>query len=335
MSHLNILLPASIPPAEMAADLLRALKLPHLAALLNESTRQHHETFPDFSPAMPHELWLARARGEIASLRQESAPPVGATAASLTGFPGSSEHVWFVLQPSHFHVARDHLVLTDVRQLEIPADEARALFETVRPLFDEAGFPVHFLDARRWLVQADDWHGLKTTTPDVACGHNIDLWMPKGAGERAWRRLHNEVQMHWHTHPVNAAREARGARPVNALWLWGGSWTAAGAIDDSLQVFEPEDRPEAVLSRREGNTVLVLDALLEPALAGDWAQWLSRFTALDDHWLKPIAAALKGGQLRAANLVLTGDRVLTAYHLRRSLLKRTLRRPSLSALVPA
>jgi hypothetical protein len=56
---------------------------------------------------------------------------------------------------------------------------------------------------------------------------NLTDWVPTGDQARAFRKLQNEVQVSWYTHPVNAAREARGQAPVNAIWPWGGASVAA------------------------------------------------------------------------------------------------------------
>src|SRR5690606_12665127 len=112
-------------------------------------------------------------------------------------------------------------------QLQLAEDEAQALFESALSVCEESGKSLLYGDAHTWFLRADDWQDLHTSTPDAACGHNIDIWMPKGQNERDWRRLQNEIQMHWHAHAINEQRAERGLKPVNSVWLWGG--TAAGA----------------------------------------------------------------------------------------------------------
>ena len=45
--------------------------------------------------------------------------------------------------------------------------------------------------------------------------------LPQGADALLVHGWVNEIQMLLHEHPINAAREARGALAVNSLWLWG------------------------------------------------------------------------------------------------------------------
>jgi hypothetical protein len=61
-----------------------------------------------------------------------------------------------------------------------------------------------------------------TTPPSAARGTTIGDKLPSGADAARFRALMNEVQMLLHEHPVNTEREARGARPINSVWFWGG-----------------------------------------------------------------------------------------------------------------
>jgi hypothetical protein len=321
MSNLDILIPFSLPPAEMAPDLIRELKVPALATLLARGKSRRDMTFDAFSRALPHEIWLARRFGIAQRLIIGGSPPVALAAMQAHGLtppPG----VWFLLQPAHLHIARDHLVLTDQRQLSLPEQESRALFDAAKPLFDEFDNSLQYGDANTWFVRADAWHALQTSTMDAACGHNIDIWMPKGEGERDWRKLQNEIQMQWHAHPVNEAREMRGLKPVNSIWLWGGTpATMEQAPTDYKEAFNLPGWSNAlgqfvtrqfhdcaaseVIAAAPQKGLLILDALIEPALASDWSTWLERFHELEAHWFYPLLAALKESKIDGLSLNLS------------------------------
>jgi len=350
MTELDILLPFGLPPAELSADLLRELHTPALAALLARARMEPHESFDDFQRALPHEIWLARAFGLDAGT-QAGSPPVAEALMRETGLQPSATDAWFVLQPVHIHIARDHLVLTDPRQLALDENEARALFDIAEPLFSEAGKQLMFGDARTWFVRAEDWSELLTASPDAASGHNIDLWMPRGPNERDWRKVQNEVQMHWFNHPINEAREARGERPVNSLWLWGGpsprEWPASGSYDKAcnlsgwMRAFRQGARQYAdaahaanLIPGLAGRNLLLLDALLEPALANDWARWLDAMRKLEEHWFAPLLQALKSGALDRVSLILTHDNRISRAAATRSSLRKFWVKPSLANLCP-
>jgi hypothetical protein len=356
MRHLDILLPFSFPSPELAADLLRALRLPALARLAARGKPGRLQTGDAFARALPHEAWLAQRFGLQAGLAQGGSPPVAPAAMASFGLEteedGSGQ--WFMLQPAHLHVARDHLVLTDQRQLALDEAESRALFSSAQALLADTGVALRYGDARTWFLRAGDWTGLQTATMDAACGHNIDIWMPRGPGERAWRKLQNEIQMEWHAHSVNEARAARGAEPVNSVWLWGGGasdatmpvsdyshawglsgWTRALAAGVPMSAPRPEkDAPAAVIHAAPRHGLLLLDALAAPALAGDWSAWIDRWHALEQLWLAPLLAALEAGKLDALTLVLNDSSRLLTIDVKRASLRKFWVQPSLARLAP-
>lgn len=353
MSHLDILVPFALPPAEMSADLLRDLQLPALATLTTrtrvEGGAARHESFDGFHRSLPHETWLARQFGMAASVSDTSPPIAAALMQTLALAPRVG--AWFVVQPVHIHIARDHLVLTDPRQLALSEQEARVLFDIAQPLFAEAGKDLEYGNASTWFVRADDWAELRTATPDAASGHNIDIWMPKGPGERNWRKVQNEVQMHWFNHPLNEEREAHRRKPVNSIWLWGGSrvptdirpgrYMHAYNLPDWMQAFASfvqhhahVDDANRLHETADGNGILLLDNLLEPALSNDWARWLDGMRALEEGWFSPLLQALKDGRIGTLSLVLTHDSRIANFTASRSSLRKFWVKPSLTALCP-
>lgn len=346
MSHLDILLPFGLPPEELANDLFRELNVPALATLIARA-QARHERRDAFARAMPHEAWLAQRFGLDAS-GADNSPPLAAPLLRQSGLAAETG-TWFIVNPVHFHIARDHLVLTDPRQLRLAEAEARALFEMAQPLFYEFDKTLLYGNANTWFVRADDWAQLLTSTPDAASGHNIDIWMPKGEGERNWRKLQNEVQMHWFTHPVNAEREACGLKPVNSLWLWGGATLPqASAAPQYTHVFNPAGwlGPLAalaphhaqasgaadILAARPESGLLLLDGLGEPALANDWAEWLARLHAWEETWFAPLLAALKSGGIGRLSLTLTHQTGIASFSANRQALRKFWVKPSLSPL---
>lgn len=352
MRHLTILLPFGLPPAEMSIDLSRELKTPALSTLLarakSASDASRNEAFNDFCRALPHEVWLAREFGLEDGLKKHGSPPIAPALMSSYGL--KPEHgAWFILQPVHIHIARDHLVLTDPRQLALSDQEARALFAIAEPLFAETGKTLLYGDAATWFVRADDWAELQTSTPDAAGGHNIDIWMPKGPGERDWRKVQNEVQMHWYGHPINTERETHGLKPVNSLWLWGGAPTSAerasNRYTDAFNL-SGTNRAFGQLVARHGqaarasdlvaampeHALAVLDSLLEAALANDWAHWLDGMHALEENWFAPLHDALKTGALDQVSLVLTHDTRIARFTVTKSSLRKFWAKPTLGPL---
>lgn len=343
MNRIEVLLPFALTPVELTRDLERELRLPALAMLLGRGRLTLSNETDGFSRALPHESWLAGSYDSAA--QADNSPPLGAAlarAANLSAQLGC----WFVLQPVHIHIACDHLVLTETRQLQLDESHSRILFDIARPLFEEVSQTLLWINAATWLLRADEWQVLRTASPDAACGHNVVIWMPQGEQAHEWRRLQNEVQMHWHDHAVNDERAAQGQNPVNSIWLWGGS-TATDAIArrrifSSSDVLAPQlaafgSKPiasvdELLATAGDDDSVLVLDELIAPALNQDWAQWIDHFNALETSWFAALLAALQAGRLQQMDIVLSHHAMLKRIATGKGALRKFWKKPSLSAL---
>jgi hypothetical protein len=282
---MHLIVPFAVTVSEAGRHALSSLALPHLERLL--ARRQVAATLgvDEFSLSAPHELALAAERGWPLD---DGALPWGAEAAAAAGLDVAGRG-WAVLTPAHLQVEADRVLLTDPDALELADDESRALLDAARPLFEEDGFALHWLAAGRWLASHPLFEDLPTASLDRVLGRNIDPWLPDQRRARGLRRLQNEVQMLWHTHPLNDAREAAGRPAVNSFWCSG-----SGRTEVALRG-APMDRVE------------VDDRLRAPALAEDWVAWRDAWTALD---AGPLAALLDRPE---ATLTLCGERRAARY----------------------
>jgi len=332
MAHISLVLPFALPAPEFATDLIRALEAPALAALLSRHANGAVHPLPGAARVLPHELWIARALG----LAQGLAPAFGAAAMRGLGLdPGTG--TWFVVNPAHIQIAHSHLMLGDVRQLDLRDEEARALFEAARECAEYLGHALVYGDAGTWFLRADDWDELATASPDAAVGMNLTDWMPSGAPARALRKLQNEVQMAWHTHATNAARERRGQAVINGFWPWAG---ASIATEHAQRLIDqasgkPAARPRVAAFESPGwltalaepdlrlaSLEAVVEAAVEaqgaqqdllvacgnvaaPAIAADWAGWLDQMQRLEAGLFAPLQALLARGAIKRLRLVLS------------------------------
>ncbi|MBS1170259.1 MAG: hypothetical protein H6R01_1177 [Burkholderiaceae bacterium] len=351
MRHIEIIVPFAFLPASMASTLLRDLHAPALATLISRAKMPPR--MPEFEPlarVLPHGAWLAWQFGLTAAIESGNSPPIATAAMQMLGItPGTG--VWFILNPAHIHLGLDHAALSDLRQLSLSNAESRALFDAAKPYFDQAGKTLLYGDAGTWFVRADNWQTLRTSTPDAACGHNLLPWMPEGEHELEWRQLHNAVQMAWHKHPVNAAREQRGAETVNALWLWGAAsgslpslpaivpYTATYCLSGWMSAFGPfsPDNQQTCsaleLTRNPPeHGLLLLDSLLPPALSNDWQQWITTFNLLENNWFAPLLEALQEHTIDRLTLHLSNDTSLITFINDRQTLHKFWIRKSLARL---
>lgn len=310
MNQLTLVLPYALPAPELADDLIKALAAPALAALLSRTSSERFYHADNVSHLLPHEAWLS------AALSGGAGPAVQA----MRGFGLSPEAGarYFLIHPVNIELARTHIGMGDARQLQLSEADSRALFDTARPFFDEMGQPLYYGDALTWFMRADAWSDLQGPSPDAAATQDLSVAMPEGEHARPLRRLQNEIQMLWHGHPANAAREARGLKPVNSFWLWGGA-TAPPAVPATAALHtlnvpgwlaalaQPSQRSASlnqVLSGKD-DALLVHGGLIAPTLAQEWGLWLQQMEQLEQHWFAPLLAALKDGSLGQLRLILT------------------------------
>ena len=275
---MHLLIPFAAPGSEAGRQALQRLTLPHLAALVPRLDPGRRDEGDELSFSPPHERVLARCVG--------LAGPDGGLPWAAQQMPDDgldpADLAWGLLTPVHWHLGSDQITLTDPEDLALDEPASRALLDAVHDLFDSEGFVLVYGAPLRWYLAHESLAELRTASLDRVIGRNVDRWMTPGDDARLLRRLQNEVQMRLYEHPLNDEREARGLLPVNSVWLSGCG-------------------PRQIAQAPRG--LVVDDRLRRPALAEDWAAWLTAWQALDDG---PVAALLEAAD---ATLTLCGERM--------------------------
>jgi hypothetical protein len=141
------------------------------------------------------------------------------------------------------------------------------------------------------MLSAQSW-SLRPPPLTAMAGAPLPLPDADSADALQWSRLHNAIQMRWHAHPVNDAREARGFPAVNGLWLHGGgTWKTlsrmpwlrihssraelrGAALAAGLQAGALDSAPDC-------DALLVWDDALRARLNADWPAWLDAMASID------------------------------------------------------
>jgi hypothetical protein len=281
---MHLLIPFASALSEAARHVLGDLPLATLPRLLARMEGRAPEGGDEYSFSPPHEAALARAWGWHGG---DGALPFAARAAQADGV-AVGDLAWGLITPAHWQLGRDHVTLADPDLLALGEDESRALFEAVRGLFESLGFRLAWGAPTRWYGAHESLDGLPTASLDRVIGRRLDLWVRNGsaapAQARLVRQLQSEVQLLLYPHPINEAREARGALTVNSFWLSGcGRW-------------QPVDAAAVTVDLR----------LRTPLLADDWAGWAEAWRALDSG---PVAALLERAERgESVALTLCGER---------------------------
>lgn len=196
----------------------------------------------DDSPAMPCELALARLHG----LPGEAGfIPWAAFETGTIGTPCA----W--IKPCHWQVGIDHVLLSDPAALALEEADARALLAAAAPYFLEDGITLDYRAPGAWLATGEAFRALPTLSLDRVIGRRItkDLFETSARHSPVLRRLQNEMQMLFYTHPVNDARQERGLLPVNSFWIAG-----AGTLEQPVRPaggIAVEQRLQASALRRD------------------------------------------------------------------------------------
>jgi hypothetical protein len=251
---------------------------------------------------------------------------------------------WFIVNPAHVQIARSHSMMADLRHLGLLEEESRALYDAAQSLCEEVGHPLLYGDAQTWFLRADDWSGIDGATPDTVVGMDLTDFVPRGKPAQAYRKLQNEVQMLWYTHPVNAAREARRQPVVNAFWAWGaagdGAAAHAGRVTSihvpgwvralSTRTLDSFENIDAALAQ---DGMLVVGSLADSAIAADWGTWLQGVGHLEDKLFAPLHAALVQGRVKKLHLVASSREGLAEFTTTAMAQRKFWRRPTLERLV--
>lgn len=329
MSYLEIILPFGIPPASLAKELVKQMKTPSLAMLLGYAQQHPVHAFDEFARLLPHEFWLSRHFSSANSIL--TSPPLSHSRMQEFGLQ-NLEGFWFTLSPIHIHIARDHMVMTDPRRLDISDEESRALFESAKDICEELGKTLVFGDAKTWFLRADDWPSLQTASLDAAAGHNMEIWIAKGEHEVAWRKLQNEIQMLWHIHPVNQQRDEQGRNTINSVWLHSGS-AELQTLQCELGVKCFADLAKRQNAQKHTKQSVVIENCLEPALNSDWGTWLTQMNQLERDWFAPALQALQTKQIKTLQLVVSDGLCLAQLSCQAPQTWKFWRKPSLEILL--
>lgn len=324
-----IVIPGALVPAPLAADVIgtaqRRQRLPELERLAMRAGVQAYGALPPAAARAPQLFWTWEQFGG-------TGPPVSAPyVAALLAQSAVPAALWHC-DPVHIALARDHLLVTALDDAPLRPAEEEALFDDAATTALGRGAQMHRWQGR-WFVAFDPPWQLQAVPLAAALDHSMQEAMPGGADAVRWRKLFTEIQILWHRHPVNEAREATGRPTVNGLWLHGGTAGALPALDSPFVQVVADDpalqawalatqtpaqalRPLPVLAA--GDVLVQIDSLVAAHRSQSWADWLAA-TAAVDATLAAIDAQVsaRGGQIELLLfgthgfrrvMVATGDR---------------------------
>ena len=310
---LTLLVPDLLAPADAPAA-LRAARLPSIEKAL---ARAHASREPGGASA-----WL------LAQFGLAPSAPLAALTALADGLaPGD----WVRADPVHQRIERDALVLHDPAVLQLSRSEADEAVTALNGFFGIDGLAFEAPHPHRWYVRVPEGERPATVPFDEAVGGNPFGRLPSGGARLRWRSMFSEAQMLLAGLPLNAAREARGAPTLNAVWFWGEGDTPVTAARPYTRIFadDPVARGLALASRiepaglpatldslsafRDEESLVVLDALTPRLRRADPEGWVEAARRLERDWFAGVLDAI--GAYGRIRLALPAEREMRLYDL--------------------
>ncbi len=311
-THALVIPSALVDPQDSAfVQALAGLRLPHLSRLLARSRLHRSPEHPAKRLSTASEWAQAQAWGWAA---EDGLLPWAAWHAHQKGLDVHGEQAWAVFTLCHWHVAQGQVSLEPPAALAVTAQESDNLRLAMQTYSAQDGITLHPFVPGQWLAESDLFRGLPTASPERVVGQAVEDWWvgaglnPPTAAAQHLRRLQNEMQMLFYTHPCNATR----GKPINSFWISGtGDLALANRrLGPSASVTHAGAAAIPLSSPAAGDGAP--PAWQHPAVqrlhqAAQWrhvAAWAEAWQAVDQELLAPLAAETTTPR----ELVLCGER---------------------------
>ena len=244
------------------------------------------------------------------------------------GEPGDA--YWVHADPVHLAAGNTQVGVTGAQALALDRAEAEVFADVINTHF-KGVLQVFPLRPDRWYARIDSPPAGSPAPLAEVLARGIELG-PANTAALGWHALMNELQMLLFEHPLNLAREARGALPVNGVWLWGGGRESKIDGRPLRSVFA--DSPlaaglAAAAAVRHAPLPHAVQPVLDPATDGVTLVVHEHADAdrIERDWMQPLTDALRRERIGMLTVhLVAGDEVLSVENTRGDL-RRFWRRP--------
>jgi len=236
--------------------------------------------------------------------------PVGNPQSKTRQIP---EHI-VCADPVHLLADKDNARLLPSAALDLRDTEADSLIASLNDLIGPDGLNVVKGQQGQWFLTGMDATALDSWPSHAVANGKIANFLPRLDAAGDWRRLMTEVQMLFHSHPVNEQRAARRALPVNGMWFWGGAKPPAVTPNSNVVVYADDsfsvglaanyDTPRQAIANFDISTIapdtttVIVDGSIYTAwLAGDSDAVQQAKDKLVQHRVEPLQQAVSDGAI--------------------------------------
>jgi hypothetical protein len=308
MKNVRLVIPDLFLPKDFAAEVCAELHLPSLEKLLGRGRSEIIEPVP-----------LENLLCELFDVPCQADAPIAPVSAA---FDGLGAGCWLRADPVHLRLQHDQMLL--LPNMEISAGEAGQMCASLNGHFAGQGMEFFAPHPQRWYVRLGTLPRIHTRPLSQVIGSDVRGALPSGEEAARWHQVFNEIQMLLFAHPLNESRDARGALPINSVWLWGGG-SVMGLLQKSYDNVSSDEVlvemfaaaagvPFAAWSEQwcdaenNGKQLLVWTGLRSALQSGDLATWRVALQDFERGYARPLWQALRSGKIARLQIdILGGD----------------------------
>lgn len=125
-------------------------------------------------------------------------------------------------------IVRDGVRFSPPEVLQVTEADLQAFWTVVQPLLAKHGWELNTPAGFHSLLSNPVPVPMEQASPWSVQGIRLTDYLPMTQECSDWRRMWLNMQVELHNAEFNQAREAKGLKPLNALWFWGGgeAWQA-------------------------------------------------------------------------------------------------------------
>lgn len=229
--------------------------------------------------------------------------------------------------PVHLKADRDTATLIPPQALGLNDECADELIDALNTFVESDGLEFYRQSAESWSMSGMPTEALQAYPTSFLAYRKASAFLPEGNEAKDWQRLMSEIQMLFHTHPINQEREQNGQLTVNSLWFWGGANLPDSAVQTGRQSVysdEPyanalcdhlraECNPLAAFNGQGGSwssndgvphNVIIIDTSMIESISNPDEQAFEKLTnKIDEHYLRPLGELVARGRLSEAQFL--------------------------------
>jgi hypothetical protein len=295
MSDLHILIPSLLSPLLLwQKDFLFTPKSALLSTLLVNSQRDRHALKGVERNLFALLGWQAGQELPIAYYRYQ------------LDFASVPDSALMCADPVHLQAGVDEIMLSPEQIDDLSNADTEELITCLNQHFEQDNWQFIYAESGHCYLKYQGGEAIQTTPLDYVRGKSIFKYLPQ-SDNLNWHRLQNEIQMLLHMTSLNQSREMAQQQSINSLWFWG-----AGQVGDDLHTPLPHSiksiwgggsnakiaakaaaiphqaLPQHYDALQNGQHIVLLDTLYQPALQDQYSQWQAALDDLEHNTLAPL-----------------------------------------------